>query len=350
MSGTITRSGLSARWLSLKLGCEGTIADVCRLAQGSAPPLINISGGAITLLDESSPTVSNVRGSLLAPGPKTGVVTAQAEAADLGSGLYRLLTFIDGKQTNVQSLAHNDANCSDVSPSGEGREFVTNVPCPLDADDLIVAINTNTLSDGNHAVQAFVEDAAGNRTPMFETPQLLRVTKPGPAVPPVSGEVPPPIVENTVSTVLATRMAGVPNGVGADVHARLKLWFVKTRTPALASSTFGQRQVIRGRLVDRDGKGIRGARIRLQHLVGGKRVLLKTGVRTRGQGKITLILPMNLYGDKAGWRKLKFDYTAFIPGKPVAVKTLKMRIIDRSGKPVNRMLSRNLQSEMSAVR
>jgi protocatechuate 3,4-dioxygenase beta subunit len=49
------------------------------------------------------------------------------------------------------------------------------------------------------------------------------------------------------------------------LRARLRVWFVKTRT-FRSSSIYGQRVVVRGRLRDLRGHGVQGARIDVYHL------------------------------------------------------------------------------------
>lgn len=62
------------------------------------------------------------------------------------------------------------------------------------------------------------------------------------------------------------------------------------------TSRFGQRVVTRGRLVTCGAKprSIVGARIDVVHTIRGGRRLIKTGLRSRPGGRLTLILPLNL--------------------------------------------------------
>jgi hypothetical protein len=76
-------------------------------------------------------------------------------------------------------------------------------------------------------------------------------------------------------------------------------WKVQDRGHALrarrhrATSRYGNRVVLRGRLISCAGSPIVGARLDVVHFLG-KRRLVKNGARTRGRGKVTLILPNNV--------------------------------------------------------
>ena len=123
----------------------------------------------------------------------------------------------------------------------------------------------------------------------------------------------------------------VNNGIGADVKGKLRAWFdVNDRTKL--RSRYGKRVVLRGRLVDRKGKGIQGARIDVYHRRGGKlRQLLKTGLKTRERGKLTLILPLDLTT-----RDIVLAYRARRPGPITSRQTLKLTVVSARGNVVHR--------------
>ena len=62
------------------------------------------------------------------------------------------------------------------------------------------------------------------------------------------------------------------------------------------TSIYGTRNVTRGRIVSCGAhpKSIVGAKIDVIHIINGKRHLIKTGLKSRPGGKLTLILPSNL--------------------------------------------------------
>jgi hypothetical protein len=115
-------------------------------------------------------------------------------------------------------------------------------------------------------------------------------------------------------------------------QGRLNMWFAANKK-IRKTTIYGQRVVVRGTLRDRRGRGIRGAEIEVYHYVQGRPRLLKTGLRSRKYGRLTLILPMNLFGDARGQRRLAFYYRAFRPGAVTSKKNLYLTILNRRGAP-----------------
>jgi hypothetical protein len=99
------------------------------------------------------------------------------------------------------------------------------------------------------------------------------------------------------------------------------------------TSVVGERVVVRGYLRDKRGRGIRGAEIEVYHYVAGHRRLLKTGLRSRRYGRVTLILPRNLFGDANGDRRIAFYYRAYVPGAVTSRQNVFIRILKRNGQP-----------------
>ena len=246
---------------------------------------------------------SNLRGSLLDPNAKSGTVNAVFDVADQGGGVFRTVTAVDNQVISVTPAAAG--TCTDINPSNSNPyEFAGAVPCPLSQVALTSSIDTTKLTDGVHTISIAVEDAAGNSTPV--------------------------IAPNTRFTV----RNGVPNGspAGRVTQGRLKMWF-NTNKKIRKTSIYGQRVVVRGYLRDRRGRGIRGAEIEVYHYVQGRPRLLKTGLRSRKYGRLTLILPMNLFGDARGQRRLAFYYRAIRPGAVTSRKNLYLTILNRRGAP-----------------
>jgi len=67
--------------------------------------------------------------------------------------------------------------------------------------------------------------------------------------------------------------------------------------------------------------------------VRGHRRLLKTGLRSRKAGRLTLILPLNLFGDARGRRRIMFYYRASLPGPVTSRANLFLTIRNRRGGP-----------------
>lgn len=125
-----------------------------------------------------------------------------------------------------------------------------------------------------------------------------------------------------------------PNGVNASSCARLRMFFavkgrgrkgIATSGPQRITSRFGVRQVTRGRIVNCRGKGIVRARIDVYHVVRGKKRLIKTGLRSRPGGALTLILPLNITS-----REVRYEYRPFVNRTKVASRqTLRVKVMRR---------------------
>jgi len=122
---------------------------------------------------------------------------------------------------------------------------------------------------------------------------------------------------------------GSANGPKATC-GRLTMFFVANHTRSL-TDVYGTRQVTRGRIVSCGAKprGIVGARIDVIHIVHGSRHLIKTGLRSRGKGLLTLILPLNLTS-----RTIEYDYRGRLNSKHVTSKQSLSLTVKKGGKKV----------------
>jgi hypothetical protein len=119
------------------------------------------------------------------------------------------------------------------------------------------------------------------------------------------------------------------NGVRGGPCARLRMHFVKNKKTAF-TSRFGNRIVVRGRIVNCKGKSIVRARVDVVHVINGKRKLVKTGLRSRSGGNLTLILPSNIKT-----RTLRFEYRGSLLSTKVSTRsTLHLTVRNRKGKLV----------------
>jgi hypothetical protein len=116
-----------------------------------------------------------------------------------------------------------------------------------------------------------VADAAGN----LRTVYAARKTIAGPPPPPAAGSA-------NVERLSA----------GDAQRVRLVARWARTGRTSL-TAPYGVRSVIRGRLTDAAGAGIRAARIELHSAIDGRRgtALDKGGAHTRADGRFTLIVP-----------------------------------------------------------
>jgi hypothetical protein len=124
-------------------------------------------------------------------------------------------------------------------------------------------------------------------------------------------------------TSSASRLA---NGVRGGTCARLRMHFAKNKKTSF-TSRFGNRTVVRGRIVNCKGKSIVRARIDVVHVIKGKRKLVKTGLRSRSGGNLTLILPSNIKT-----RELRFEYRGNLVSTKVTTRsTLHLKVRNRRG-------------------
>jgi hypothetical protein len=120
------------------------------------------------------------------------------------------------------------------------------------------------------------------------------------------------------------------NGVRGSTCGHLTMYFAKNHKRSM-TSRLGRRQVVRGRIVNCAGHSIVRARIDVIHVLkNGKRKLVKTGLRSRDAGKLTLILPLNLKT-----RDLRFEYRGNLLSTRVTSRsTLHIKVRNRKGKLV----------------
>jgi hypothetical protein len=296
----IDKQGLDAAYVLFRVLCSNAGAFCSR------PLRADYSVAQVGLKDVLAPAVSAV--SVLDSGDTTGVLTVGFSASDRGGGVYRAVVKVDGQPAIVQPLG--DANCADANPAdADPYQFLQPVPCPPAVNGAVVKVDYRKLAAGPHGVEIDVEDAAGNSTAVFGPIQFPR-----------------PNAENAPST---------PASIKRLLNARLRMWFVKNRTKRF-TSRYGQRVVTRGILRDRAGKAVRGARIDVYHrLRSGKRRLLKTGLKTRADGRVTLILPLNL-----DTRGIEYDYRALRPGKITSRQILRLTVMRHGRVFVRKLKSR----------
>jgi hypothetical protein len=277
LTAPVQKEGLNGSWVRFRAICTNA-GQTC-----SAPLRIDTTQVNIGLQDLFPPTVSNVK--LLDDGDRSGKLGIGFDAADLGGGLYRALVKVDGKVTQAGPMG--GPPCVDALPSdGDPYQFDVPIPCPRVVTGAKGSVDVRTLSPGAHGVEIAIEDAAGNQTAVYGPTEFPRA-----------------------------------NGVGSSTQATLKMWFAqgKRRLGTKLTSRLGTRVVTRGILRNERGRGIQGARIDVYHIRKGHRRLLKTGLKTRAGGKLTLILPNDV-----DTRSIEYAYRAFRPGPITSRQTLRL--------------------------
>jgi hypothetical protein len=140
-----------------------TLADYCANddnAQGctfgsGVNPNLQLYGAQLTLADSALPSASVTGGTLTSASTLSGNQTLAYSASDPNSGVRLVKLLIDGQQ-----VAENDyqAQCA-------YEDFLA---CPASVSDTI-SWDTATVADGQHAVEAIVEDAAQNTSVFYDT-------------------------------------------------------------------------------------------------------------------------------------------------------------------------------------
>lgn len=300
LSGEVDAAGLDAALVRFNAGCGAFFPDIC----GGAALRVDATDATVTLRDTLPPTVGNIRVSDN-DGASTKV-SVGFDAADRGGGVYRKLVKVDGQLHSAEPIPGD--TCTDAAPAdADPYQFIAPVPCPTVANGLGTTVDVGKLPAGEHVVEVLVEDAAGNATTVYGPATLPRLNA------------------ETVSGA-GSQAAAVQAALGARVH----VYFQKNKKRSY-TSRYGRRVVVRGNLRDAKKRPVVGARLDVYHVVGGKRRLVKTGLKSRKGGRITLILPMNI-----STRKIQFAYRALRPGPITHSQTLTLRVRDGQGRLVTK--------------
>lgn len=292
LTAPVSKPGLDAAGVTIGPTCGLSAFEVCP----NPPTTVSIGQAVVSLKDDAKPVVGT--NAILDEGETSGTLAVRFDATDQGGGLYRVNTLVDGRPFASEGLGGPD--CVDADPAdGDAHQFLVPQPCAAAVAGREVRVTYGQLPPGPHTVQTEVEDAAGNT--------------------------------QAVSAVQFPKVNG-DGGPGSDFerlrHARIRAWFGSGKKhPREADVPYGERSVIRGKVVDRRGKGIAGARLDVYHVTrGGRRTLAKTGLKTRKQGLFTYIV-----SKKVDTRKIDLTYRATRPGPVTSDLRLSLRVV-RKGK------------------
>jgi hypothetical protein len=231
----------------------------------------------------------------------------QMNGADVGGGLFEAVVEVDGTDRLSVSLSTSDPSCHELGLSPNVNDFAAAQPCPLRIDDGSLDVDTAILPQGRHTVRVLLEDAAGNRAPIF-----------GPVV----------------RTIAATRavgpgsdpaLRGAANGDGATDQARLTAHWGRRGSRTLLVSRFGRTHVVRGRLRAVDGSPIANAAIDVVSkttAVNARELGKRNGPRTRSDGSWYLALPRGVSS-----RDVTFRYRSHVNDTiPSATAQVRLRV------------------------
>jgi hypothetical protein len=311
LSGAVDAVGLDAASVLFSFGCGADDPNRCTATAGT--PLATITDPRVVLRDPVAPVVTSK--AVADSGASSGRVRLTYGASDVGGGVYRTVVRVDGKVVAADPIG---GACGDVDASDDDPyEFAAPSPCPATATRG-VDYDVLKLPLAEHAVEVDVEDAAGNATAVY-----------GPVVLPKANGTVPGAGAGGGTGGPQTGVSGQGSAPATGKDARLRAWFVKNRKRSY-TSRYGTRVVVRGILRTKAGKAVSGARLDVYHEVGGKlRRLGKTGLKTRPDGRVTLILPIDL-----DTRRIVLAYRAFRPGPITSQTTLRLTVRDRHGRLV----------------
>jgi hypothetical protein len=166
-SGAVVHTGLDTSSLAIELLCHPEPVQLTACANGFSEhdARVELNGAAVTVVDEQPPRVVSLSGSLFAGGLVRGVISGTIAGAD-SSGVHEAGIYVDGSQIAQQAYACN---------------FTQPAPCPASSSSQF-SLDTSTLSNGPHQIQAVLVDAAGNKT-LSSPVQVITVQNTSPSAP-----------------------------------------------------------------------------------------------------------------------------------------------------------------------
>ena len=166
VSGEATHTGLDTTSLAIELLCEPAPVQTTVCANGFPQHFarVELNGATVTVTDEQPPQITSTSGQLFSGGPVRGTVAGTIDGAD-NSGVQYARLYVNGAQ-----VAQQISSC----------DFTLPAPCPARSSDQF-SLNTGTLSNGPHQIQAALVDAAGNQT--LSSPDQAIVDNTNPSAP-----------------------------------------------------------------------------------------------------------------------------------------------------------------------
>jgi hypothetical protein len=166
VSGPAVHTGLSTTSLAIELLChpEPFELTVCANGFSQHDARVELNSATVTITDEQPPQITSTSGSLFAGGLVRGTLLGTITGSD-NSGVQYTRVYVDGTQIAQQASA-----C----------DFTLAAPCPASSSNQF-NLDTKTLANGPHQIQAAVVDAAGNQT--LSSPVQVTVYNTNPSAP-----------------------------------------------------------------------------------------------------------------------------------------------------------------------
>lgn len=319
----VKAENLDASHLYINVTCARiTCPDNSGDGQGHAA-VIYLYAADMLLEETTAPSVSNVSGGLVADEPLSGEASLAFRAQDQGSGVYQQVVEVDGVQLERAIVDPADDHCKPVEAGAEPPAFLYPSPCPATAEGH-VTLDTTGLADGAHQLRIAVTNAAGDSSTVLER-QIDVANHPGQ---PGGGQEQPGTTRHSQEQPRGTRPT--PNGDPASTTAKLTAHWVAGGKAHLSgagaaslTAAYGHAQTIRGRLTGAGGKPIAGALIQVaaRPAYGGAKTTAMHPTKTGRAGAFALKLR-----GKESSRSIELSYASTIGGKPVAARTLTLRV------------------------
>jgi hypothetical protein len=165
-SGGVLHTSLDTSSLAIELLCHPEPVQLTACANGFSEhdARVELNGATVTVSDEQPPQVVSLSGSLFAGGLVRGVISGTINGAD-SSGVHDAGIDVYGSQIAQQEYA-----CDFTQPA----------PCPASSSSQF-SLDTSSLSDGPHQIQAVLVDAAGNKT--LSSPIQVTIQNTSPSAP-----------------------------------------------------------------------------------------------------------------------------------------------------------------------
>jgi hypothetical protein len=295
---------LPARWFELRFTC----LDRCLTDQVEAFYAYVLS--ARFHVDDSSPPAGGLTGAAADAQVWSRSMHFTLNGADVGGGLARAVVEVDGADALGVALSVSRGTCQDIGADPAVAEYAAAQPCPLRIDNGSLDIDTSKLPQGQHVVRVLLEDAAGNRTPIFG-PVTRNIT-----------------ASDAIGPGSDPALRGAANGDGASDLARLTAHWGQRGSRTLLVSRFGRRHVVRGRLRTADGAPIANAAIDMVSkttAVNARELAKRAGPRTGADGTWRVVLPRGVSS-----RDVTFRYRSHV-NDTVASASASVRLRVRAG-------------------
>jgi hypothetical protein len=293
---------LPAHWFEVRFSCLDRCATMT---------VETFRGGVFQAkfyVDDASPPVGGLTGGTTDAQTWSRVMDFGLNGADAGGGLLQAVIELDGADALAVPLG--GSTCRDLAQDASFHGFAAAQPCPLRIDNGSLDIDTSKLPQGQHVVRVLLEDAAGNRTPIFGP--VTRTITSSEAIGPGSDPA----------------LRGAANGDGASDLARLTAHWGRRGSRTLLVSRFGRRHVVRGRLRTTDGAPIANAAIDMVSkttAVNARELSKRAGPRTGADGGWRVALPKGVSS-----RDVTFRYRSHV-NDTVAAATASVRLRVRAG-------------------